>query len=194
MIQHSSAVCQDFPVLLVPGIGNSGASHWQTLWEQRHPHWRRVLQRDWNHPVCGEWVAALDAAIATLPAPPVLVAHSIGCLVVAHWASRSSALAKAAFLVAVPDPDGPNFPAAARGFQQVPSGRFPFPTLVVASTDDPFGSVDHARRCATAWRSEFVDVGPAGHINSDSGHGIWSAGLEMFNRWVQSVTPADLSH
>lgn len=183
----------DAPVLVVPGIGGSGPRHWQTLWEQQYAQWRRVSQRDWDHPECGEWVAALDAAIAAVPRPPVFVAHSLGCLVVAHWASRSSNIVRAAFLVALPDPDGPKFPAAAQGFNPVPLTRFSFPSLVVASTDDPFGSVDHARRCASAWGSEFVEIGLAGHINVESGHGEWPDGIEMLERLLRSIGPTDQS-
>jgi len=127
--------------LIVPGIGNSGPGHWQTLWEERHPGWQRVQQRDWDRPVCAEWLRGLDAAMARLSAPPVLIAHSMGCLLVAHWAKRSSLPVRAAFLVAVPDPAGPMFPPAAQGFQPVPSEKLRFPSLVVASSNDPFGSV-----------------------------------------------------
>lgn len=177
----------DTPVLVVPGIGNSGPQHWQTLWQERHPSWRRVLQHEWDYPLCREWVAALDAAIAASPVPPVLVAHSLGCLVVAHWASRLPAPVRAAFLVAPPDPDGAAFPAAAQGFNPVPLRRFPFFSLVVASTDDPFGSTAYARRCAESWGSEFVEIGPAGHINVESGHGNWPDGFELFMRLIRKA-------
>lgn len=183
----ASHVHVDVPILIVPGIGNSGPRHWQTLWEKRHQSWQRVHQQDWDRPVCDEWVRALDAAITALPGPPVLVAHSIGCLLVAHWASRSSALVRAAFLVAVPDPDGPNFPASAQGFHSLPLGRLRFPSFVVASKDDPFGSVAHAQRCAEAWGSQCVDIGSAGHINADSGLGDWPAGYALFEQWLGSL-------
>lgn len=183
MTQLLSSIPSDIPVLVVPGIGGSGPQHWQTLWEQRHARWQRVAQRDWDRPACGEWVAALDEAITSAPAPPVLVAHSLGCLVVAHWAGRSSAPVGAAFLVAAPDPEGPNFPSVARGFTPVPCQRFPFPSLVVASTDDPFGSVGYARQCAAAWGSDFVEIRPAGHINAESGHGEWPAGFA----WLEQL-------
>ncbi|MCC2640382.1 MAG: uncharacterized protein K0S45_795 [Nitrospira sp.] len=172
--------------LIVPGIGNSGPQHWQTLWEQRHPDWRRVPQRDWDRPICQEWLGALQAEVTEVPAPVVLVAHSIGCLLVAHWAHRSSVPVRAAFLVAIPDPDGPLFPAAAQGFQPVPLGKFGFPSLVVASSDDPFGSVTYARRCARGWGSGFVEIPSAGHINADSGLGDWPAGLALFEGLLKS--------
>jgi uncharacterized protein len=167
------------PALIVPGIGNSGPTHWQTVWEGRHPLWRRVVQRDWDYPECDEWVRALDAAVAASPVPPVIIAHSIGCLTVVHWASRSEFPIHAAFLVAVPDPDGPGFPDAAKGFAPLPLAVLRCPGLVVASTDDPFGSVLHAQRCAAAWGSACVSIGAAGHINADSRLGAWPEGFSL---------------
>lgn len=183
----SSTVGDAMMALILPGIGNSGPEHWQTLWERQHPDWQRVQQRDWDHPVCEEWVRRLDDAIGRLPAPPVLIAHSMGCLVVAHWAHRSSASVRAAFLVAVPDPEGPCFPSAAQGFQPLPTKKFHFQSLVVTSSDDPFGSVAHAKRCAAAWGSGFVEIGAAGHINADSGLGHWPAGLALFDALLKSL-------
>ena len=170
------------PVLILPGIGNSGPEHWQTLWEQIHPHCRRVNQRDWDGPLCEEWVSALDAAVTACSSPPVLVAHSLGCLLVAHWARRSAKPIKGALLVAVPDPDGADFPAEVRGFSPVPLRPFAFPNIVVASSDDPHGSLAYARRCAVAWGSEFVEIGKAGHINADSGLGEWTYGYTLLQK------------
>ncbi len=189
MASKAAASLLNLPALIVPGIGNSGPQHWQTLWEHRHPHWRRVPQRDWEHPVCDEWVHALDAAIVETPSPPVLIAHSIGVLVVVHWASRCTARVLAALLVAVPDPQGSNFPAAAQGFHPVPMAPLSFPTLIVASGNDSFGSVAHARHCAVAWGSEFVDIGSAGHINADSGHGEWTEGVAFLQSLIERTLP-----
>jgi predicted alpha/beta hydrolase family esterase len=172
--------------LIVPGIGNSGTLHWQTLWERQHPGWQRVQQRDWDRPVLDEWLQALESAVAGFPAPVVLIAHSMGCLLVAHWAQQASIPVRAALLVAPPDPKGPAFPSAARGFETVPSGRLPFPSLVVASSDDPFGSVDYAKRCAADWGSAFVEAGAIGHINAESDLGEWPAGLVLLEQLLAS--------
>ncbi len=170
------------PVLILPGLGNSGPQHWQTLWEQRHLHFQRVNQRDWIRPVCGEWVGVLDAAVKTCTSPPVLVAHSLACLLVAHWASRSTSAIRGALLVAIPDPDAPEFPADARGFSPLPMRPFPFSSIVVASADDPLGSLAHATHCAAVWRSDCVEIGAAGHINADSGLGDWNEGYVLLQR------------
>lgn len=174
----------DIPVLVVPEIGDSGPRHWQTLWQARHTDWRRVVQQDWTHPRREKWVEVFEAALADYSGPPVIVAHSIGCLVIAHWASRSARTVRGAFLVAVPDPRAPAFPVTAEGFDPLPLLPFKFPSVIVASRDDAFGSLEHARRCADAWGSEFVDIGQAGHINAESGHGPWPEGWSVFERFV----------
>jgi serine hydrolase len=183
----------DWPVLVLPGIGNSGRLHWQTLWEQGHPYWQRVNQREWDRPVREEWVAALDAAVAECVQPPVLVAHSIGCLVAVHWASRSFVPVRAAFLVAVPDPSGANFPAAAQGFIPLPLAPLRMPSLMVASIDDSFSPIAYARHCASAWGSQFVEIGPAGHINAESGHGAWPEGFRLLRQLLREGVSSSLN-
>ena len=174
----------DNPVLILPGLGNSGPQHWQTLWNLRHLDWQRVKLGNWDSPVCEDWVRTLDVAVQACPSPPVLVAHSLACLLVAHWAHRSTIVPKAAFLVAVPDPQSASFPATSRGFVPVPMVPFAFRSLVVASANDPFGSLAHAKECATAWGSTFVDIGRAGHINAESGHGEWSEGYALLQQFM----------
>lgn len=167
------------PVLIVPGYGNSGPHHWQTLWEEADPAFVRVMQRDWERPHRDEWVDTLATAIERAGPTVVLVAHSLGCLTVAHWMAHRRGRIAGALLVAVPDPTGDTFPAEAQGFTPVPLTRWAVPSIVVASTDDPYDTPGHARRCADAWGSRFVGVGAAGHINADSGLGVWPAGRAL---------------
>jgi len=168
------------PVLVLPGIGNSGPQHWQSLWELRHPTWQRVNLGNWDSPVCDDWIRSLECAVKACLSPPLLVAHSLACLLVAHWARRTPLVLAGAFLVAVPEPQSTNFPVTAKGFAPVPLVPFAFRSLVVASANDPIGSLSHARHCARSWGSSFIDIGQAGHINADSGHGKWKEGYELF--------------
>jgi predicted alpha/beta hydrolase family esterase len=73
-------------ILIVAGLWNSGPQHWQTHWERKYSKWERVAHRDWHAPDRDEWVAELDAAIAACDGRPILVAHSLGCMLVAQWA------------------------------------------------------------------------------------------------------------
>ncbi len=177
-------------ILILPGFGNSGAKHWQSQWERTGPNFIRVQQRDWNKPDCAEWVRTLDRAIGELANPPVLVAHSLACLVVVRWAVHPTKRIKGALLVAPPDPEGPNFPPMAIGFASIPQVRLDFPSIVIASSNDPYGSLEYARRCAVSWGSRFINIGDCGHINDDSGLGNWPEGmaqLESIIKQNQSV-------
>ena len=171
-------------VLILPGIGNSGPEHWQSLWERRNPAFRRVQQRDWDHPEKDEWVEALELAVVQSRGNVVLVAHSLACLAVAHWAFGSRTRVKAALLVAVPDPEGPSFPREARGFSAVPLQPFGFSSAVVASADDPYGGLEHSKRCAHAWGARLVTVGAVGHINAQSGLGDWPEGFALLRELI----------
>ncbi|TDV04626.1 RBBP9/YdeN family alpha/beta hydrolase [Paraburkholderia caballeronis] len=169
-------------VLVVPGYLDSGEGHWQTRWEALHADFRRVRMPDWLHPDRDAWCRALDAAVAAANGRVLLAAHSLGCLTIACWALRDGAreqVAKVdgALLVAVPDPDGPQFPATATGYGAVPLDTLPFASIVVASSDDPYGGVAFAQRCANAWGSGWENLGARGHINADSGLGDWPQGL-----------------
>jgi predicted alpha/beta hydrolase family esterase len=173
----------DYPVLVVPGIGNSGPLHWQSVWQAAHPDWQRLAVEDWDYVVCDDWVSAIERQLAANGRETVIAAHSLGCLAVVHWAARYARKIRGVLLVAVPDPASPAFPrVAASGFAPLPSERLPFPTTVVSSTNDPYGSVDHARTCAAAWGSELVEVGAKGHLNADSNLGNWPEGFRLLEK------------
>jgi hypothetical protein len=169
--------------LILPGIGNSGPDHWQSHWERRDASCCRVLQQEWDAPQRADWVRHLDEVIGTQTSPVILVAHSSANALVAHWAAMASSehLAKvqAALLVAPSDPDGPNYPVGPTGFSPVPLKRLPFPSIVVASSDDPFVTVARAQQYADAWNSRFILLENAGHINVASGHGAWPEGYAL---------------
>ncbi|RWF63539.1 alpha/beta hydrolase [Mesorhizobium sp.] len=165
--------------IIVPGIGGSGEAHWQTRWQRANPAMRRFSPASWEQPDLDDWIGALDAAVAAANAPPVLISHSLGCLLVAHWQLVSKDACAGAFLVAVPDPASQAFPASVRGFAGAPAGRLRFPSLSVASSDDPYGSLDHAETKAAQWGSGLHVAGALGHINGDSGLGDWAEGMKL---------------
>lgn len=174
-------------VLILAGLWNSGPDHWQTHWERKHPEWKRAPHRDWNNPECDEWVAEVDAAIADCEGAPILVAHSLGCVTVAKWAASGSPLKIAgAFLVAPSDVDAPSYPVEA-GFQPMPMEKLPFPSIVVASSNDQYVTLERARAFAAAWGSKFVEIGEAGHINGASGHGEWPEGERMLMEFCGQI-------
>lgn len=174
--------------VIVPGIGGSDGTHWQTLWQQR---WGvdavRIDPGSWSHPDLDDWVAAVDRA-ARLLSPRVdgiaLVGHSLGCWAVTEWLLRTPVrIPTAAFLVAPPDPIGDVFPHEdASTFVALQARRLAAPSMVVASTDDPYCEPRVAEQLAAAWGNELVRVDQAGHINSASKLGAWPTGREALDR------------
>jgi predicted alpha/beta hydrolase family esterase len=172
--------------LILPGLHDSGPEHWQSRWEARAETMHRVIQDDWVTPRCADWVSKLDEALALRGPDAVLVAHSAGCALVAHWAAgRSPRRVYGALLVAPSDPEASSFPPGPTGFAPMPLQRFPFRSVVVASSDDPFVTVSRAQLFAKAWGSEFVMIGKAGHINSDSSFGDWPQGSAILRSLYQ---------
>lgn len=176
------------PVLILPGLGNSGPDHWQSHWEALDPACVRVEQDDWDRPRCADWVARLDQVLrarAPTAAPVVLVGHSSACALIAHWAAAADPAALAAvagaMLVAPSDPDGPYYPDGPQGFGPVPRGPLPFPSLVVASDDDRYVAESVARAYAAAWGSRYVLLNGADHINAASGFGPWPDGRALLS-------------
>lgn len=179
---------QAHTVLILPGLYNSGAGHWQTLWEQNWPHARRVRQQDWDAPDRTAWVSTLDAAIRAADRPVVIAAHSLGCALTAWWAEGHAGDAhaskvKGALLVALPDVERQDFPAGVRGFCPMPRRRLPFRTIVAASSNDPWCGLQQAKSWAEDWGAEFHDIGPLGHINAESGLGNWPEG----QAWITAL-------
>jgi predicted alpha/beta hydrolase family esterase len=171
------------PALLVPGIGNSGPTHWQSLWQAKYPYVTRVIQRDWDHPTREDWVKTLDEAVGQATEPPILIAHSLGCLAVAHWAAHSARPCFAALLVAVPDPTGPAFPSEATGFAPLPNSLRECRVTVVNSKDDAYATSSFTEERVASWDAEHICLGQYGHINAASGLGDWPDGWALVERW-----------
>ncbi|MGL4767327.1 MAG: RBBP9/YdeN family alpha/beta hydrolase [Formosimonas sp.] len=175
-------------VLILPGYQNSSPQHWQSLWAARGAHVQRVMQHDWDNPMCGDWYAQLKAHIMQADGPVVLAAHSLGCLLTAHLVRQAdeSIMRRitGALLVAPPDPAGAQFPRTAQGFAPLTTHAMPFASHVVASTDDAYGSFDFAQNCAHMWGSNLHNLGTRGHINADSGLGDWPWGWGLLEPWL----------
>jgi predicted alpha/beta hydrolase family esterase len=172
----------------LPGIGGSGPRHWHTLWEAANQRFSRFAPASWDEPILDEWCSALDAAVDHGEAPVVLVAHSLTCLLVAHWAARTGGTVAGALLVSVPDPSGPRFPRAARSFEDVPDMPLAFPTLIIASLNDPYGAIEHSRRRGEQWGSSVIEVGQLGHINTESGVGEWAEGRRLLDAFTAGLS------
>lgn len=167
---------------IVPGLGNSGPGHWQTLFEQEGPNISRIDQIEWDTPSSDDWIRNIDEAISSIdPSTVILVGHSLGCAAIANWARHFNRKIKGALLVAPSDLEAPQYTFDTKGFKEVPTERINFPTIVVASTNDQWVSIERAELFAKNWGSQFINIGEAGHINVASGYGHWPEGWEILN-------------
>jgi uncharacterized protein len=167
------------PALILAGIGDSGPEHWQTLWQKADANMQKLQHFEWEAPVLEAWLDELQQQLDRTGNDVVLVAHSLGCLLAAHWALKTGGRVAGALLVSIPDPASPVFPKSARHFGPVPLGALGFPTLIACSQDDSYGTEQFMRRCATSWGSELRTVGNLGHINASSNIGAWEQGRSM---------------
>lgn len=167
--------------LVIPGLAGSGLKHWQSRWEFRFTgKFTRVEQDNWDWPEKDVWVDRLQEYIVKLDEPVILVAHSLGCLTVVHWAAQyKSPLVKGAMLVAPADAALSKRLTFVKGFTPIPSETLPFRSVLVASTDDMYASLSRSESFARAWGSEFINLGEKGHINAMSGLGDWEEGLQI---------------
>src|SRR6476661_1344333 len=166
--------------LTVPGITNSSEDHWQSRWEREQPNqFRRIEQAEWNAPVVDDWIAKIESDVNKFgPEVVVVIAHSLGCVATAHWAGKFGTEIKGALLVAPSDCETEKYRGTfdSKVFYPLPLDRLPFRSIVVASTNDEWLSLERAKHFAGAWGSQFVDVGAKGHINPGSGFGEWNEG------------------
>ncbi|WP_417434265.1 RBBP9/YdeN family alpha/beta hydrolase [Hoeflea sp.] len=177
-------------ILIVPGYTNSGPDHWQTRWQARLSTARRVEQDAWSKPVREDWTARFAQTVNDAEKPVVVIAHSLGVATALQALPECNKKIAGAFLVAPPDVANPQIrPKHLMTFGPYKEDPLPFPSIVVASRNDPFGSFEHAGVMANAWGAMLVDAGEAGHINAQSGHGPWPEGIMVFAHFLARLKP-----
>ena len=181
---------KDADILIIPGYTNSGPDHWQSRWQGRLSTARRVEQAEWSKPVREDWTAEIAKAVNEAERPVVLVAHSLGVAAAIQAIPQFTKPVAGAFLVAPPDVANPALrPKHLMTFGPYPRDPLPFPSILVASRNDPYCSIDIAEDIAGAWGSLFIDAGEAGHINADAGFGPWPEGTMTFAKFLTDLKP-----
>ncbi|MFD2114062.1 RBBP9/YdeN family alpha/beta hydrolase [Thiorhodococcus fuscus] len=192
----SSSKIAAFPphsTLIIPGFQGSGPGHWQSWLERQLPDARRVSGIDWGAPVLANWVDSIRLAIQYAPKPVWLVAHSFGCLAAVTAGNALTSRVAGALLVAPGDPDR----FSARGLREsetsgdsiesdLPRDLLGFPSLIVASGDDPWMRPARVAYWADRWGSTVVNAGKVGHLNEASGFGPWPEGLALLKSFQES--------
>jgi hypothetical protein len=182
-----------FTVLIVPGLRDAVDDHWQTLLQRDLRKAARpvasVLPMGRENLSCSARVAEIERTAQSIEGPIVVVAHSGGCIMLAHWARRTQRAVRSALLATPPDfekpmPEGyPTMEALrAGGWLPVPRKALPFPSIVAASRNDPLGRFSRVTALASDWGSEVVDLGHAGHLNPASGYGQWAKAESLIAR------------
>ena len=175
-------------IIIVPGLGDSGPEHWQSRWESRLKNASRIAHPDFSLPSRAHWTAAIVDAVAKATRPVVLVAHSIGVAAIAHAAPKLQGRVAGAFLVALSDWNRPEvLPGVVHDFAPLPREPLPFPSMMVASRNDPYCDFEVAGDYANCWGSLLMDAGDSAHINDESGHGPWPEGTMIFARFLSGL-------
>ncbi|WP_200935673.1 alpha/beta hydrolase [Rhodanobacter sp. Soil772] len=172
----------DVTVVIVPGLRDHVAEHWQTLLAERLPRSRTVPPLETDKLSRAARVNALQSVVAAVEGPIVFVAHSAGVMITIHWAAEhgSNRAIHGALLAAPADlelPMPPAYPALdalrAGGWLPLPRAQLPFRSIVAASSNDPLGEASRIAGFARDWGSKLVDLGEVGHLNPASGYGDW---------------------
>lgn len=173
-------------VLIVPGLRDHVADHWQTLLAEQLSRVHTVPPLEVDRLSRAARVEALQSALEAIDGPVILVAHSAGVMMVAHWALKYRRPIKGALLAAPADMESPfpdGYPTTAvleeNGWLPIPRRPLPFPSIVAASTNDPLGNFERVAQMARIWGSVLVNEGEVGHLNPASGFGEWPRAIEL---------------
>ncbi len=180
------AIPGDVTVLFVPGLRDHVEDHWQTHAARALPRSVTVEPLTQDRLSRAARVEALDASLCAIKGDVVIAAHSAGCLMVAHWATRPTRAIRGALLATPADVERPlpsNYPRPeeleAGGWVPIARAPLPFPTVVAASRNDPLADYGRVEDLAASWGGKLFDAGAVGHLNPPAGFGAWPRGLEL---------------
>jgi predicted alpha/beta hydrolase family esterase len=180
-------------VLIIPGLRDHVEEHWQTHLAAKLQKVRTVEPAETNKLNCANRVQRIQAELEKIQGPVILVAHSAGVLMTVHWAFKHQANIQGALLAAPPDlsqkwPE--NYPSSEtlreEGWDPLPKEKLPFPSIVVASTNDHLASFESVAYLAALWGSDIINAGDVGHLNPASGFGEWPLAEELILKLDQN--------
>ncbi|MCH9807825.1 MAG: alpha/beta hydrolase [Alphaproteobacteria bacterium] len=184
-------------ILIIPGWSGSEKDHWQSRWQRSLKTARRIEQEEWFEPNLEAWSDRIIKAVEIARRPVVLVAHSLGVITLAHTAPRlPEGKIAGAFFVAPADVDnvqdwpvtrGYEASKSLSGFAPIPTATLPFPSMLVASSNDPYCQLGRAKQLSRVWGAKLIEAGEVGHLNVNSGHGPWPEGLLRFGLFMKEL-------
>ena len=160
----------DATILAIPGHAPLEPGHWLERWTGRLSTALPVPAAQGNDD-------PLHRLIAEAPGPVVALAYREG---IERLLAHADALpVTGAFLVAPLE----NSVVAER------IEPLPFPSILVASRDDPLCPFERAEDMGASWGSLFVDAGEAGELDAASGRGPWPEGLMVLAKFMGRLEP-----
>jgi uncharacterized protein len=168
--------------LVLHGWQGSGAGHWQSwLVERLRSSGEFVSYPELPEPDAprlDRWLDALERELARQPDSPVVVCHSLACVLWLQHAHEGAAGGRAqrALLVAPPSPSA-TLPGV-QGFfplavEPAEVARAAGSTLIAASDDDPYCPEGAGRLYGEPLDVPVHLLEGGGHVNPDSGYGPW---------------------
>ena len=180
----------DPTVVLVPGLRGHVEDHWQTRLAASLPGATMVAPLGRTNAALQARVTLLDQVVEQVAGPVILVAHSAGVLVTAHWAAQYNPTRVVGALLATPATLAAELPAEypsidelrTHGWLPIPREPLPFPSIVAVSSNDPLANPVRLGGLAAAWGSRVHDLGAVGHLNGASGFGEWPGAVALIDQ------------
>jgi len=176
----------DFDILIVPNIGGAAEGDWPSRWRSKLSTARFVHPTDPSERRPEAWTGAVAGAAREATRPALFIGHGIGAAAIADaGAALKGADVRGAFLVAPPDDKGLERLA---GADWTPArAPLPWPSVVIASRNDPHAAYDAVAALASDWGADLIDAGEAGGLDAASGHGPWPEGLMRLAAFIKKL-------
>jgi predicted alpha/beta hydrolase family esterase len=179
---------KDSTIVIIPGLREHVADHWQTLLAATLPKVRIVPPLEHAKFSCAARVDAIQKVIEEIDGPIIVVAHSAGVVMFVHWAQKYERPIKGALLATPPDLDKPlpaGYPTKEtlrlNDWFPVPCIPLRFRSIVAASENDHLAEFSSVVKMAADWQSELINIGNVGHLNPASGYGEWVEARKFIN-------------
>ena len=180
---------EQYQFLHVPGIGDSGETHWHTNWERMFPEIKRVVQKDWECPDREAWVKNLESYIQEYNDKPIiLISHSLGGGTIIHADNLDKLVGvKGIFMVALPDIEREDFPKECSGFSPMPKRKLSIPGVMVSSENDEWCAFSVAEKWAIRLGIPLINIGKKQHVCGSSEFETWEEGKKLLVSFLDSL-------
>ncbi|WP_151899329.1 RBBP9/YdeN family alpha/beta hydrolase [Sulfurimonas hydrogeniphila] len=174
-------------VLLLHGWGGSDYPHWQS-WlagetAKEYGCVNFLKFSNFDTPKLAVWMQELESALADFK-PDIVICHSLANTLWFHLCNTKKIPEIEKLYLVAP----PSLTCKIKELEEffpvsTPAQLFAKETLLIASTNDPYMSLDEAKELQKTLHVKIKILNNAGHINTDSGYGKW----EWMRKELQTV-------